>query len=171
MCSGLALFVGIFLLLRGQLVINNRVIPPKRTRLIALILMSPFVIGLIAGMLMVTPGSTISFDTLQNAAFIELIALIIAFVLVVYLVTSTPPSETKPYMQQHPLGQPTPMQSMPTRVPDILTVAEAAAYLRVSEAEVMRLIDEGKLAAARIGDSYRIARIAIDDFMQSDPFR
>ena len=52
-----------------------------------------------------------------------------------------------------------------TRVPDIMTVAEAAAYMRVSEREIMSLIDQGKLGAARIGDTYRIARIAIEDFM------
>jgi excisionase family DNA binding protein len=46
-----------------------------------------------------------------------------------------------------------------------MTVAEAAAYMRVSEKEVLGLIDQGKLGAARIGDSYRIARIAIEDFM------
>ncbi|MCC6803295.1 MAG: helix-turn-helix domain-containing protein, partial [Anaerolineae bacterium] len=33
------------------------------------------------------------------------------------------------------------------------------------EQEVLSLIEQGKLAAARIGDSYRIARIAIDDFI------
>jgi excisionase family DNA binding protein len=46
-----------------------------------------------------------------------------------------------------------------------MTVAEAAAYMRISEAEVLALIEQGKLAAARIGDTYRIARIAIDDFV------
>ncbi len=46
-----------------------------------------------------------------------------------------------------------------------MTVAEAAAYMRVSESDVMSLIDQGKLGAARIGDTYRIARIAIDDFI------
>jgi excisionase family DNA binding protein len=64
--------------------------------------------------------------------------------------------------RQHPLqAQPT----TTTRVPDIMTVAEAAAYMRVSERDIMALIDQGKLGAARIGDSYRIARIAIEDFM------
>lgn len=37
--------------------------------------------------------------------------------------------------------------------------------MRLSESEVLALIDEGRLGAAKIGNSYRIARIAIDDFM------
>jgi excisionase family DNA binding protein len=52
------------------------------------------------------------------------------------------------------------------RTPDIMTVAEAAAYMRITEADVLSLIDQGKLGAARIGDTYRIARIAIEDFMR-----
>jgi excisionase family DNA binding protein len=62
-----------------------------------------------------------------------------------------------------PFAPSTPVQQS---VHDILTVPEAAAYLRVTEEDVMRLIDDGKLPAARFGDSFRIARIAIDDFLQ-----
>ncbi|MBK8030505.1 MAG: helix-turn-helix domain-containing protein [Anaerolineae bacterium] len=46
-----------------------------------------------------------------------------------------------------------------------MTVEEVALYLRVSPDEVLRLINEGKLGAARIGSTYRIARIAVEDFM------
>jgi excisionase family DNA binding protein len=47
-----------------------------------------------------------------------------------------------------------------------MTVPEAAAYMRVTEREVLDLIEGGKLPAARMGgDNYRIARIAIDDFV------
>ena len=168
MCSGIALIFGLFLLLRGQVVINNRVIPPNRTRLIGLVLIAPFAVGLIAGMLMLSPGSELDFDMLQNAALVEVVALIIAFAVVYYLIATTPRSETTPLPSNRSYM---PMNAVPAQVPDILTVPEAAAYLRVSEAEVMRLIDDSKLPAARIGDSFRIARIAIDDFLRESQSR
>ena len=164
MCSGIAFFFGLFLLFRGQLIINNRIIPPQRTRMIALILMAPLVVGLVAGMTLFSPSGVLDFDTLQNAALIELIALVAAIGAVYYIISSTPPSSTVPMQSTRPFS-PTPITP---HVPDILTVPEAAAYLRVSEAEVMRLIDEGKLPAARIGDSFRIARIAIEDFLKQE---
>jgi excisionase family DNA binding protein len=162
MCSGIAFFFGLFLLFRGQLIINNRIIPPNKTRMIALILMAPLAIGLIAGALLFSPSGVLDFDTLQNAALIEFLALVGAVVAVYYIISTTPPSGTLPMQHMPPFAPP----SVTPHVPDILTVPEAAAYLRVSEAEVMRLIDEGKLPAARIGDSFRIARIAIEDFLQ-----
>jgi excisionase family DNA binding protein len=164
MCSGIALILGLFLLLRGQVVINNRIIPPNRTRIIGLVLMAPFAVGLIAGLFMLSPGGEIDLDMLQNAALIELGALIVAIAIVYYLISTTPRSEMAP-LPAHRMGAP--LNGVTPPVPNILTVPEAAAYLRVSEGEVIRLIDDGKLAAARIGDSYRIARIAIEDFMKA----
>jgi len=163
MCSGIAFFFGLFLFFRGQLIINNRVIPQNRTRMIGIALMSPLVVGFLAGSIVAQSGRVIDFDTLQTLALIEIVALIIAIGVVYYLISSTPPSETIPVPPMRPFAPPTAVQPS---VPDILTVPEAAAYLRVSEEEVMRLIDEGKLPAARIGDSFRIARIAIDDFLK-----
>jgi excisionase family DNA binding protein len=101
---------------------------------------------------------------LYDAVLIELLVLVLAIICVGYIVSTTPPSSTLPMQQTSPFAPP----SVMPRVPDILTVPEAAAYLHVSEAEVMRLIDEGKLPAARIGDSFRIARIAIEDFLKQE---
>lgn len=164
MCSGIAFFFGLFLLFRGQLVVNNRLIPPNKTRMIALLLMAPLAIGLFAGMALFSPGGALDFDTLQNAALIELVALVGAIGAVYYIISSTPPSSTLPLNRMQPFVPP----SAPPPAPDIMTIPEAAAYLRVSEAEVMRLIDDGKLPAARIGDSFRIARIAIEDFLNEE---
>ena len=163
MCSGIAFFFGLFLLFRGQLIINNRVIPKDRTRLIGFVLMAPLVVGLLAGTLIGLSGGVVDFDSLQGAALIELVVLFIAFGAVYYLISTTPPSDKMPASPMRPFATPNMMQPS---VHDILTIPEAAAYLRVSEEEVMRLIDDGKLPAARIGDSFRIARIAIDDFLK-----
>ena len=52
-------------------------------------------------------------------------------------------------------------------VPDILTLSEAAAYMRVGEEDVLSVIQSGELKAKKIGASYRISRNAIDEFLSS----
>ncbi|MGB3061417.1 MAG: helix-turn-helix domain-containing protein, partial [Anaerolineae bacterium] len=51
-------------------------------------------------------------------------------------------------------------------VPDVMTTAEAAAYLKVSEADVLALIAEGDLKARKIGAQYRVGRAALDEFLK-----
>jgi len=50
--------------------------------------------------------------------------------------------------------------------PDIMTPAEAAAILRVSEEDVLAAIQAGDLKARKIGSSYRIGREALDAFLK-----
>lgn len=50
-------------------------------------------------------------------------------------------------------------------VPEVMTLAEAAAYMRVSEADVEALISSGQLKAKKIGAVYRISKKALDDFL------
>jgi excisionase family DNA binding protein len=52
-------------------------------------------------------------------------------------------------------------------VPEVMTLAEAAAYIRVGEADVQAIIDAGELKAKKIGTSYRISKKAIDDYLAS----
>lgn len=42
--------------------------------------------------------------------------------------------------------------------PDVLTIADVAVYLRVSETTVWRWCNNGKLPAFRIGRSWRVRR-------------
>lgn len=49
--------------------------------------------------------------------------------------------------------------------PEVMTLAEAAAYMRVSEADVEGLISSGQLKAKKIGSAYRISKKALDDFL------
>jgi excisionase family DNA binding protein len=51
--------------------------------------------------------------------------------------------------------------------PDIMSPAEAANYLKVSEADVMQMVNEGALKAKKIGSQFRISRSALDDFLKS----
>jgi excisionase family DNA binding protein len=50
-------------------------------------------------------------------------------------------------------------------VPDIMTLSEAAAYMRVGEQDILDVINSGELKARKIGSSYRISKKAIDEFI------
>jgi len=50
--------------------------------------------------------------------------------------------------------------------PSVMTPAEAATYLRVSEEDVMAAITAGDLKAKKIGNAYRISKEALDEFLK-----
>ncbi len=169
---GLFVFIiGVVLLFKGSFRFFGRVVSKPQARLIALALMAPLVLEFCASTLLaynnmqVTPDGSISispdaFTSIANTlSGVEIISVLVAVGFALFTIFNSPLLVTLAETQQ-----PQPSAS-PPQIPDIMTVAEAAAYMRVSETEVMTLIDEGKLGAARIGDSYRIARIAVDDLM------
>ncbi len=50
-------------------------------------------------------------------------------------------------------------------MPSVMTPAEAAAFLRVSEEDVLAAIEAGDLRAKKLGNAFRISRNAIEDFL------
>jgi excisionase family DNA binding protein len=50
-------------------------------------------------------------------------------------------------------------------IPDVMTPAEAAAALRVSEEDVVAAIEAGDLKARKLGNAYRISREALETFL------
>jgi excisionase family DNA binding protein len=52
---------------------------------------------------------------------------------------------------------------------EVLTLAEAAAYLRLSEQDVLRLVDEQKLPARRLANEWRFLKAAIQDWLRTGP--
>ncbi len=52
-------------------------------------------------------------------------------------------------------------------VPDVMTPSEAASYLKVSEEDVMAAINAKQLKAKKIGNSFRISRGALDEYLKS----
>ncbi len=50
--------------------------------------------------------------------------------------------------------------------PSVMTPAEAAAYLRVSEEDVIAAINAGELKAKKIGNAFRISKEALDEFLK-----
>jgi excisionase family DNA binding protein len=53
-------------------------------------------------------------------------------------------------------------------MPDLMSPAEAAQVLGVSEADVMSVIESGDLKAKKIGSAYRIRRAAIEEYLAKE---
>jgi excisionase family DNA binding protein len=51
-------------------------------------------------------------------------------------------------------------------MPNVMTPAEAATFLRVSEEDVIAAINSGDLKAKKLGNSYRISKEALDAFLK-----
>jgi excisionase family DNA binding protein len=51
-------------------------------------------------------------------------------------------------------------------MPDVMTPAEAATFLRVSEEDVIAAINSGDLKAKKLGNAYRISKEALDAFLK-----
>lgn len=173
--------VGLVILFKGGFRLGSRVISFAQSRTLAMMLMAPLVLAVCANLVlflnnsdvlmsMVDESGEVNFDAaafnniLNYASSIELALVIGALVLVGFTLYNAPKDINIPPVQPHPRQGGAPA-SVPLKAPDIMTVAEAAAYMRLSESEVLTLIEEGRLGAAKIGNSFRIARIAIDDFM------
>lgn len=52
---------------------------------------------------------------------------------------------------------------------ELMTKAEAAAYLRVHPATVMQLVKQQKIAGKRVGRSWRFERSTIEAFAKPTP--
>src|SRR5512143_459878 len=52
-------------------------------------------------------------------------------------------------------------------IPDIMSPAEAAAILKVSEEDVMAAIQDKSLKARKMGSSYRISKESLEEFLKS----
>lgn len=71
-----------------------------------------------------------------------------------------------PQQQQQPAAQPAATPAAAGgKVPNIMTPAQAATYLQVSEADIMAMIQDGSLKAKKLGSTYRISKSVIDEFM------
>jgi len=60
----------------------------------------------------------------------------------------------------------TPAANQSAEMPDILTPSEAAAFLKVSEEDVIAAITAGDLKAKKLGNVYRISKSSIEEFLK-----
>jgi excisionase family DNA binding protein len=54
----------------------------------------------------------------------------------------------------------------PSTPPDVMTPAEVARQLQVSEADVLGLIERGEIKAKKIGEAYRISRESLEAYLK-----
>lgn len=52
-------------------------------------------------------------------------------------------------------------------MPDVMTPAQAASYLQVSESDILAMVEAGELKAKRIGSQIRISKQVLDEFLKS----
>ena len=55
----------------------------------------------------------------------------------------------------------------PPPIPDVLTPADVARTLGVTEADVLATLDKGDLKGKKIGSAWRVTKAALDDFLKS----
>jgi excisionase family DNA binding protein len=55
-----------------------------------------------------------------------------------------------------------------TNYPDVMTIDEAAAYLRVHPQTIRRRVKDGTLPGARIGRTWRVRRVDLDRFLAGE---
>ena len=75
------------------------------------------------------------------------------------------PPQQPPAQSAAPAGGPAPTGGGPA--PEVMTPAEAAAYLKVAEADIMAMIQSGQIKAKQLGTNYRISKKTLDDFLNS----
>lgn len=187
MLADLSFLIGLILLFKGRFRLRGRNVRARTGRLMGLVLMAPTIITVCAvtwitfgrlsdmdidqleGNLTMDTMQNMLYDVLPEVAFAQTIMLIIALGIVLFTFLSLP---QEPALPPGAPGTPRPFGAPPVAAPvqyaKVLTPAEVAAYLRISEFEVIALIDEGKLPAARIGSDYRIARSVVEDFLASN---
>jgi excisionase family DNA binding protein len=69
--------------------------------------------------------------------------------------------------QPEPTSLPPPGANSGAVAGEVLTLPEAAAYLRFPEADVLRLIDEQALPARRLGNEWRFSKAAIQQWLST----
>ena len=67
--------------------------------------------------------------------------------------------------QQTPAAPSAPSAPAAGGTPDVMTPAQAAVIVQVSEADIVAAIEAGDLKARKIGTSYRISKAALDEFL------
>ena len=78
--------------------------------------------------------------------------------------------QTNSQQQQTPVAQPEPKPTPSQQrgnFPSVMSLRQAASYLNITEQDVLKLIEDGKLTAARINYRYQISRSVLDDFIQN----
>ncbi len=67
--------------------------------------------------------------------------------------------------QQQTQQQPQQQATGPAEMPSVMTPAQAAAFVQVTEADIMAAIEAGDLKARKIGSAFRISKANLEEFL------
>lgn len=158
-CEGIFFVLGLIVIFTGRFKVSRgRTVTGRRARLAGFFLMIPGPIALLGGLFLGVMYADEPF-TLRNMlgtlTIIEFFAVIGSLIIAVVIGITAPESATA-------------LPSMEA-MPDILTLGEAARYVRATEADVREMIESGRLRAVPIGGDYRISKEALNAaFRQAD---
>jgi excisionase family DNA binding protein len=184
MLALILLIIGAVLYYRGKIKIGSINAEGKHVKSAGIILMLPafgsFLLGLVIGTLF--DGNMEMLMNLVNLLFLlEIIGIFVALFVAYRMIANQSGSPHLPGLlgdlQSQPPQQarktvtvPAPLSPLappprPKITKPILSIQEAAEYLKMAEADVLHLIEEGKLTAARVNYRYQIARSQLDEYL------
>jgi excisionase family DNA binding protein len=174
-CHGLFVIMRLYALLAGKFtLVGNRSVEGNRARTIGLVLILPTVITLCAVAAQVDSGpsgTTLNRRTATQLDSLSCILLIGALIVAAYLTLTAPPG-TPAYATVSPLDDqsyyPPGMLSGTSQAPPektILSLPDAAAYLRISESDLLALVESGRIEAGRFGTQYRFSKESLDAYL------
>lgn len=174
MISLIAFLIGAVLYFRGRVSLGNFRAEGRHVRVAGLVLMFPstftFLVSLFTGVLFAGNFNALVV-LIQVLALVEF-SFLITSAMVAYILIAAPagaprlPGILGQIQSERADEQPTQPRA-PEQFPSIMSVEQAARYLRKSEADILALIEAGKLGAARVNYSYRIARRSLDELLQA----
>jgi excisionase family DNA binding protein len=161
--------VGVGLILMGRVRLGELDAEGPPVRAAGLVLMTPVIAMLLLGII---AGALTRSDPAGLIGLLEVVSWIAAVTVAYYLLVQKSGMridltqiklENLTNIQQ--LRQSNPLQRPPA--PSVMTVAQAARYLGMSEKAVLEAIQEGRLSATKTMQGYTIARFVLDEYRDS----
>lgn len=172
-CEAFFLIFGLYAVFAGKIPFTNQErIDSHYARLIGFVMLAPLAIGICGGLyvgwLRSSSYTPVTINDIGQVTTLEMIGMIIAVIVSLYFGATAPePRRRLPSTlgtsRFVPAAPPKVTQDTPLRA--VMTLAEAASYLRVSEADVTTLIETGQLTARQVGMEYRISKESLENFL------
>lgn len=155
-------FAGVYLLATGSVQLDMLRAQGKNVRYAGGVLLLPLLGGLALGTFIgFAYGQDVPEKLMLNAKFLEISGMFGAIIVSGLLINAD-----RIFAADSGVENSTEAQKRQAAKPrNILTVEEAAAYLKTSTHDIRQLIDQGKLPAARSNGGYAIARSALDELV------
>jgi excisionase family DNA binding protein len=82
-----------------------------------------------------------------------------------------PQAKARPNKQANATAAAVTPPSLPEGLAEVLTLPEAAAYLRIEEAAVLQAVQDQGLPGRRLGTEWRFFKPALQDWLRAEPRR